>query len=87
MARAVSYVSSRTSRTQEQLRIENEKLKSDELCVICNTTPRNIVTLSCAHYCVCKTCVACISRCPYRGKETRGRRCNSLISGIISTYR
>ena len=85
MARTDSYASTRAY--QQRLRIENEHLKSAELCVICNTTRQNIVILSCAHYCVCKTCSACISRCPYRGKETRWTKCNEMILGLITVYR
>ena len=61
------------------LRKETEHLYRNVMCLWCETQPRTIVFLPCAHLCLCSDCSDLCKCCPLPN-------CNSCIESKIVTY-
>jgi hypothetical protein len=59
------------------LREENERLKSERLCVVCLTKDKNVLLLPCAHLTTCLECSFSMQNCPL---------CRSKIQATVRTY-
>ena len=59
------------------LREENERLKSERLCVVCLTKDKNVLLLPCAHLTTCLECSFNMQNCPL---------CRSKIQATVRTY-
>lgn len=56
---------------------ENERLKSERLCVICLNKDKNVLFLPCAHLAACLDCSFNLQNCPI---------CRSKIQATVRTY-
>ena len=56
---------------------ENERLKSERLCVICLSKDKNVLFLPCAHLAACLDCSFNLQNCPI---------CRSKIQATVRTY-
>jgi hypothetical protein len=56
---------------------ENERLKSERLCVICLNKDKNVLFLPCAHLAACLDCSFNLLNCPI---------CRSKIQATVRTY-
>ncbi|EFN86310.1 Mitochondrial ubiquitin ligase activator of nfkb 1 [Harpegnathos saltator] len=53
------------SRRQRRQRVRDTDLRTDQICVICNTNAREIILLPCGHVCICEDCSDSINNnCP-----------------------
>lgn len=60
-------------------RIETEYLLRSKHCVMCVRQPRNIITLPCAHFCLCNVCGKQCKFCPISN-------CKQIIRHVFSVY-
>lgn len=60
-----------------KLKEENERLKSERLCVVCLSKDKNILFLPCAHLAACLDCSFNMQNCPL---------CRSTIQATVRTY-
>ena len=56
---------------------ENERLKSERLCVICLSKDKNVLFLPCAHLAACLDCSFNLQNCPI---------CRSKIQATVRTF-
>ena len=56
---------------------ENERLKSERLCVICLSKDKNVLFLPCAHLAACLDCSFNLQTCPI---------CRSKIQATVRTF-
>ncbi|KAK0076563.1 hypothetical protein PV325_005191 [Microctonus aethiopoides] len=45
-----------TSRKERRQRVRDNELRDDQLCVVCQVNPREIILLPCGHVCLCEDC-------------------------------
>ena len=51
--------------------------QEDSICVVCMTSPRSVVLISCGHLAVCQSCYGRLQQCPI---------CRAVIRGAIRSY-
>lgn len=62
---------------KQQLMEENERLKSERLCVICLSKDKNVLFLPCAHLAACLDCSLSLQNCPM---------CRAKIQASVRTF-
>lgn len=66
------------SRRERRQRVRDADLRTDQICVICNTNAREIILLPCGHVCICEDCSDSINNnCPI---------CRTLITQRAAAY-
>lgn len=74
---SVPEVANPTGEKSVQLKEENERLKSERLCVVCLSQDKNVLFLPCAHLASCLDCSFNMQSCPL---------CRSKIQATVRTY-
>lgn len=60
-----------------ELIVENEKIRMERKCRVCQDKEANILILPCAHVTLCTLCTPYILKCP---------NCNSKIKATVKVY-